>query len=190
MDEMFSGGLIDRERLQGCLSGFESRIRRRLRGKLRWIGSGFYDWDDVIASARRRIDHAAVLGRLTIRTEHELLAYFQRVAENVAFDAIRRRSRERHAQSRVARETERHEKSTDWQIEQHDVIASMLRQLDRRDQTALEFTARSSSDAKFTSSRPQFGEAARSRWRRLLERVRASLRIPPPPKEKRKTPAN
>jgi DNA-directed RNA polymerase specialized sigma24 family protein len=91
----------ERERLQKRIDEIESRIRRRLRGKFREIGRGVYDLDDVLASARRRIDVAALAGRIRAQSVPELDAFILSVAEHVAIDALRHENRHRLRQLTV-----------------------------------------------------------------------------------------
>lgn len=92
-----------RRAVQRRIDRLEPRIRRRLRGKVRQFRHAF-DLDDVLASARRRIDKALVRGNLELRTGNELAGYVWRTAQRVALEFARREGRHRR---RLRRAVER-----------------------------------------------------------------------------------
>ncbi len=98
-----AGNSNDRRELQERIEFIERRVRRRLRRTAWILSDGPYDLDDVMSSARRRIDAAATSQQLIFHSEQEFEGYVTTVARRVAYDAIRRRHRQRMLLERSAR---------------------------------------------------------------------------------------
>ena len=79
---------------------YESRIRRRIRGKLGPAMRSIFDSQDILSTLGRRLDHIVRSGRLGASSEDELWALVFRTAEQAVREKARafRRSRNREVQ--------------------------------------------------------------------------------------------
>lgn len=71
------------------LQRYETRIRRRVRGKL---GAGvrrLFDSLDILSTLGRRLDGYVLSGRLQARSEGECLSLLFRMADNALIDKVR-----------------------------------------------------------------------------------------------------
>jgi DNA-directed RNA polymerase specialized sigma24 family protein len=161
----------ERERLQECIDRLESRIRRRLLGKLRAINHGVYDLDDVIASVRRRVDAAASAGKILARSAIELDAYIFSVAEHVAIQALRRERRQRRRWRRAA-EIEIIRVEGPPTGSSLPIAEDILSKFEQEDRAALELWARGLDHSQIAASLSIGLPAHRSRWRRFQSRLR------------------
>lgn len=161
----------ERKRLQEHISELEPRLRRRLRGKLRAIARGPYDLDDVIASARRRVDAAAAAGHIRAQSLLELDAYIVHIAEHVAVQGLRREQRQRRRWFLAARSGFLRGEPTRPE-HRLDLWDHLLFRLDQDDRTALELWVRGSPHSAIAGTLGIGLEAHRSRWRRLRTRLR------------------
>lgn len=89
-----------RRQLQDHISGIESRLRRRLTGRLAAVGS--FDVDDILDSARRRLDRMIVEGRLSFLPDTKLTAYIKGVAERIAREKFRKYRRQVRLETFIA----------------------------------------------------------------------------------------
>ena len=154
-----------RARLQEYVSEFESRVRRRLLGKMRAISDNFHDLEDILASARRRMDQTFHAGRVQFRSSAEVEAYFTRIAQRVAIDAARRRNIERSSLRRVA------EQHPAQQLQDRINDEFDLRQLDEEAWSIILRRRNGQSIIDIAEADGLDVEALRSRWRRLRQRL-------------------
>lgn len=86
--------------LQEHITSIESRLRRRIRGKLQ--AAGWYDVDDIVASMRRRLDMRLIKGDLSVNNESQLNCLIRKVAEKVALEKYRNGRRQYRLEMYVA----------------------------------------------------------------------------------------
>jgi DNA-directed RNA polymerase specialized sigma24 family protein len=80
-----------REAMQRHISEIAPRLRRRLEGKL--IAAGWFDVDDVLSSARRRVDLRLQDGHPLPETKQDLEQYITGMVRNVALEKARQHIR-------------------------------------------------------------------------------------------------
>jgi DNA-directed RNA polymerase specialized sigma24 family protein len=89
-----------RSALQDAVTRIESRLRRRLRGKL--LAAGWFDVDDVVQSARRRLDFMLVHGKCPDLQDGALDAYIHGVAAKITLEKTRKQRRKARLESFLA----------------------------------------------------------------------------------------
>lgn len=79
----------DRQAAAQFMDRFGSRIRRRVRGRLRPAMRRLFDSQEIISTLSRRLDAFVAGGRLAACSENQLWALIFRMAENAVIDKAR-----------------------------------------------------------------------------------------------------
>jgi hypothetical protein len=160
----------DREALQQYITDLEAGLRRRVRGKFSRIDSA-YDEDDMLASARRRLDGAFVRGLFKPASEAETNAYIRRACDRVVMDVCRAARRRRWRERQAAR----YESVISTNLSEiADTVFSIARSLDHREREAMRLWLQGLSHASITRSLGMTLFGYRSWWRRLRQRMAQS----------------
>ena len=77
------------------------RIRRRVRGKLGAVMRKSIDSEDILSTVMRRLDRAAVSGKVRARSEQELWCLIMAIANIAIADNVRRMQREARARENI-----------------------------------------------------------------------------------------
>lgn len=169
-----------REAVQRLIDRLEPLIRRRLRSRVRSV-QHIYDLDDVMASLRRRIDRAWVVGRFGegVLDESVVTKYTQQVATHIVASAMRRERRQqariRHAQglgvmTRMSGLEPHRSPNPD---ERERLLAHLLQTLETEQQTLLRLWARGYSHGEIAVHLGLSPATLRTR----LQRIKATARV-------------
>lgn len=170
-----------REAVQRLIDRLEPLIRRRFRSRVRSV-QHLYDLDDVMASLRRRIDRAWVVGRFGggVPDESTLTKYTQQATTHIVASAMRRERRQqariRHAQGLgvIPRMSglEPHRSPNSDELER--LLAHLLQTLETEQQALLRLWARGYSHREIAVHLGLSAMTLRTR----LQRIKATVRVP------------
>lgn len=159
-----------RQRLQDEITSIESRVRRRLRGKI--VAAGSFDADDVIDSARRRLDRMLVEGRLPVQSDAELDAYIGGVAEKVALEKTRKHRRQVRVESFIALQRGRCLEPPHELRDDEETLQSIIRRLDDSERQVLTLWVHGLPQQLVAMTLHIGVESYKSRRRRLWSKIR------------------
>jgi DNA-directed RNA polymerase specialized sigma24 family protein len=160
----------DREALQKFIARYESRIRRRIRGKLASWNRRIFDTDDVFVSTCRRLDEALLAGRVVSDSAGALEQYICGTAVRIVQEAARRELRIRVLLEELRGSIPAVQPGPS---DGHD-LDELLAELDEDDRDLLMQWARSESHATAAAVLGIPMSAYRKRWSRLRARLVAA----------------
>lgn len=179
----FSGRIErgDREALAALVLQHQSRMLRRIRGKLRAAAVTVIDAEDVFSTCARRLDLMCMERRLVGMDEDELTGFIFRTLMNITTDKIRAECSRRLTLQRLWRESLREAEGSLAEPDQR-MIDSLMCQLDDNDREMLQLRLDGLTHAQIANTLDISISAERSRWQRL--RVKAKALLAPPRKSK------
>jgi DNA-directed RNA polymerase specialized sigma24 family protein len=176
----------DREASAQFITGYDNRIRRRIRGKLNPAMRRLFDSQDILSTVGRRLDQYVSAGNLEAESERQLWALVFRMAMNAVIDKSRMYRRLQQAEgpdSMVAQEILRRLRHADqkshagFEVELELALNMFSDKIDREILFQWLNGFRLNEIARSIDMAPT---GVRKRWQKIRERLQERFQFNPP----------
>lgn len=162
----------DREALQKFIARYESRIRRRIRGKLAGWDRRICDTDDIFVSACRRLDMLLLAEKLPTQSLRALEQFVIGTAVRITQEKNRRSLRDRRLSHRLQNQC-RSNRDVQPSIPSDDIADAVLREISVSERELLMIWVHSGSHAHAANALTLAITTWRKRWNRLQRKLHA-----------------